>query len=109
WAILRRQLSEFATARACSLAAMSDQSYRQHLPALDLAIERNTEKVPGDGWYYVLRKGEALGRYRGLKAAKAAWQAELDAEGWVPPQRPDLSAEEKLRRDKLERERADYF
>jgi hypothetical protein len=65
----------------------SDDSYVQRLPALDLAIERNTERVPPDGGYYLLRGGAQLGRFRSLKAAKAAWDEVVRESGWKPERR----------------------
>src|SRR5262249_40211342 len=71
-------------------------TYIQRLPALGLSIQKNTPEVAPDGRFYLLRDGEVLGRYRSLPAAKNAWQEVLDAAGWQPPNRTELSAEEKL-------------
>jgi hypothetical protein len=79
--------------------------YTQRLPALDLAIERNTPAVPTDGQFYVVRDGEILGRFRSLKAAKARWDAEIATSGWRPPEAPTLTPDEMRARDKAARER----
>ena len=34
-----------------------DDTYKHYIPYLGLSIERNTEKVPQDGKYYLLRDG----------------------------------------------------
>jgi hypothetical protein len=83
--------------------------YSQRHTALNLCIERNTAQVPADGWFYVILDGEQVGRYRSLSAAQRAWQEVIEASGWQPPQREELSTEEKLRRDKEARDRSDYF
>lgn len=76
--------------------------YRQHLPDLDLSIERYTDSVPNDGAYYLLRAGEQLGRYRSLKAAQAAWKELIAASGWRPAPR-ELDPTEIRRRESAER------
>ena len=76
--------------------------YRQHLPDLDLSIERQTDAVPHDGAWYLLRDGEQLGRYRSLKAAQAAWKEVVRASGWAPQAR-EIDREEVLRRERKER------
>jgi hypothetical protein len=84
-------------------------SYVQRLPALGLAILQNTGDVPHDGWFYLVRADVVLGRYRYLKAAKAAWDQVLAESGWTPPPKSRLSPEEVLKREKVARDRADYF
>jgi hypothetical protein len=63
------------------------QSYRQHLPALDLSIERLTPRVPGDGRWYVLRGDAEVGAYGTLPAAQERWAEILEASGWKPETR----------------------
>ena len=75
-------------------------TYVQRLPALNLSIEQGTDDVPADNFFYLQRGGETLGRYRSLKQAQAAWDAELAASGWSPPPRNQLSSEEMMARDK---------
>jgi hypothetical protein len=79
--------------------------YAQRLPALDLAIERNTPSVPADGYFYVVREGTELGRFRSLKAAKARWDAEIAESGWKPAEARPLTPSEMIARDKAARER----
>lgn len=85
------------------------ESYTQRLPALNLSIQQNTSEVPHDASYYLLQEGAILGRYRHLKAAQGAWCKVLDKEGWTPPKGPELSASEKLKREKTAQERSEYF
>lgn len=61
-----------------------EESYRQGVPELGLSIERLTGRVPKDGWYYVLYRGEVKGRYRSRRQAVAKYKALLDASGWKP-------------------------
>jgi hypothetical protein len=79
--------------------------YAQRLPALGLAIERNTPSVPSDGYFYVMRDSAELGRFRSLKAAKARWDAEIANSGWKPAEGRSLTPAEMLARDKAARER----
>jgi hypothetical protein len=60
------------------------EPYRQVIAVLDLAIERGTKRVPGDGYFYVVLKGEILGRYRTLKAALQRYKGILSEHGWKP-------------------------
>jgi hypothetical protein len=84
-------------------------TYTQRLPALDLCIQQNTVAVPADGFYYVLKGGQILGRHRNLKAAQDEWRAIIGQEGWEPPVRQELSPSEKLKREKIAKERSEYF
>ena len=78
--------------------AKNQDSYRQYLPALELSIERYTDVVPSDGWYYLLRSGEELGRFRTLAAAKEAWTELVEASGWKPEKR-EIDPKEYLLRE----------
>ena len=60
--------------------------YRQSMPSVGLSIERCTEAVPPDGYYYILSKGSILGRFKGLKQAQARYRELLKANGYTPPQ-----------------------
>lgn len=76
----------------------SANRYVQQLPPLELSIERYTENVPGDGAWYVRRRGEIVGRFKSQKAAKAAWDEIISESGWEPSKR-ELDPEEVLRRE----------
>jgi hypothetical protein len=54
-----------------------------------VSIHRLTPDVPDDGWYYLLRDGQIVKRYRGLPSARAAYKALLAEMGWTPPPRLD--------------------
>lgn len=58
--------------------------YRQYLEPLGVAIERNTPRVPPDGFYYVLREGATLGRFRTLKQAQLLYRRVIAEVGWRP-------------------------
>ena len=64
-----------------------EKRYLQQLPALELSIERHTESVPADGFWYLRQRGETLGRFRTLKAAKTAWDKVIATSGWTAPKR----------------------
>jgi hypothetical protein len=76
--------------------------FRQHLPDLELSIERYTDAVPADGGWYLLRSGEQLGRYRSLKEAKLAWERVVQDSGWRP-RKLEIDAKSTLRRESAER------
>jgi hypothetical protein len=77
------------------------------LPALGLSLQRYTADVPDDGYWYLLRGDEQLGRHRTEKAGRAAWQEYIAGSGWEPPQR-ELDPAEALQRDISAREHARY-
>ena len=76
--------------------------YRQHLPGLALSIERNTDAVPDDGGWYLLRDGVQVGRYRSLRAAQQAWGVIIQDSGWQPKSR-EMDAAAARRREAVER------
>jgi hypothetical protein len=82
--------------------------YRQYLPALDLALERLTTKVPSDGAWYLTQSGKRIGRYRTRNEAMKAWKAVLTEAGWKPSEKPVNSREVLLResRERWARNRA---
>ena len=61
--------------------------------------------MPSDGWWYLLRAGDALGRYKTRKAAQEAWAAVIAESGWKP-EKPetratkDILAAERAARDR---------
>ncbi len=81
---------------------MKQEPYRQQLPALKLSIERYTDAVPLDGGWYLLQAGEQLGRFRSLKAAKAAWDVVVKESDWHP-EKHQLDPSELIRREQVER------
>jgi hypothetical protein len=81
---------------------MAKNSYKQHLPAIGLSLERYTDAVPDDGAYYLLRDGEQLGRYRSLTAAKEAWTEAVASSGWTVSKR-ELDTTEITLRERRER------
>jgi hypothetical protein len=81
---------------------MARKPYRQALPEIGLAIECGTDSVPPDGAFYLIRNGEAIGRFRTLKAAQEAWRETIRELGWKPTPRA-TDATEVLRREQSER------
>jgi len=61
------------------------ERYRQAVPAIELSLERATENVPDDGFFYVSLAGEIKGRFRTLRQAQALYKALLDESGYKPP------------------------
>lgn len=48
--------------------------YRQAMEDHGLSLEQGTAAVPDDGHYYVLFKGQTIGRARSLKKARAIYE-----------------------------------
>lgn len=55
-----------------------DEPYRQYIPTGELSLERNTENVPNDGWFYVVRSGAIVGRFKSFKQAQQEYMALRD-------------------------------
>jgi len=60
-------------------------SYRQSIPQIDLSLERYTESVPSDGYYYVVLRSEIRGRFRTKNAALELYRELLQETGYTPP------------------------
>lgn len=77
------------------------EPYRQAIPTTGVSLERNTGRVPGDGFYYVLVDGEVKGRYRDLRRARLQYKEMVAATGWkpAPPEKTTLDPS----RDEVER------
>ena len=60
------------------------QLYRQAIPAIGLSMERATDQVPKDGFFYVLLHGEIKGRFRTKSKALSLYRALLEQSGHKP-------------------------
>ena len=60
-------------------------SYRQTVPAIGLALERYTARVPNDGCYYVLLGDQVRGKYRNKGKALELYSSILKESGYTPP------------------------
>src|SRR3972149_8625332 len=58
--------------------------YRQAIPAIGLSLERATDRVPKDGFFYVLLDGEIKGRFRTKSKALSLYRALLEQSGHQP-------------------------
>ena len=58
--------------------------YRQAIPAIGLSLERATDRVPKDGFFYVLLDGEIKGRFRTKSKALSLYMALLEQSGHKP-------------------------
>ena len=81
-----------------------NERYIQRLPALNLAIKRNTPDVPPDGRYYVLLDGTTLGVFPNLKRAQERYRQHIAETGYRAPAPDPLSKDELVRREDLERD-----
>lgn len=60
--------------------------YKQVHPSAKISIESNTDSVPNDGKYYLIKKGKTVSSFRTLKAAEVEYKRLLSE---IPL--PDLS------------------
>ena len=69
------------------------EPYRQYVPGTALSLERNTDIVPNDGWFYVIKNGEVVGRFKTLKHAQQEYVAIRDdlVERQVPKDEGDAN------------------
>ena len=58
--------------------------YRQAIPAIGLSLERATDRVPKDGFFYVLLDGEIKGRFRTKSKALSLYRSLLEQSGHKP-------------------------
>jgi hypothetical protein len=75
--------------------------YRQGLEEHQLFVLQGTPEVPDDGSYYVLFRGDVVGRFRSLKQATARYQELRSRLNLKPREVPKLTVEE-LRQRELE-------
>jgi hypothetical protein len=76
--------------------ARSDDTYKHYIPDLGLSIEKNTENVPQDGKYYLLREGQIVRAFRTLKKAEVAFREMVAEAGYTsrPAEKQAKSAAE---------------
>ena len=79
---------------------VTTQRFRQSVPAIGLSLERCTEHVPADGYFYVLLSHEVKGKFRRHKQALVLYRRILDESGWQPepPRPPPKSSTETVER-----------
>jgi hypothetical protein len=86
------------------LGAPAAERYRQGIQAIDLFIERGTERVPADRRYHLVRQGTIVASFRTLRGAQRCYRQLLEASGYVPAPQAGLSADEQIRHENLERD-----
>ena len=76
-------------------SAAEPASYKQSIPPIGLSLERYTKAVPGDGYYYVVLRGEVKGRFRQRAAALELYRSILRESAYTPsPAEPTASRNE---------------
>ena len=78
----------------------SDGNYKHYIPDLKLSIEKNTNNVPSNNYYYVIRDGEIIEKYRTLKKAKELFDKMVKESGYKP--KFDNSAQKDMYDSKLD-------
>jgi hypothetical protein len=66
------------------LMAGSSHTYKQYIPDIGLSIEKNTENVPHDGNYYLVRNGQIVKGFRTLKKAEVTFKEAVAESGYMP-------------------------
>ncbi len=83
---------------------MAEGTFRLAIPEAGLSVEQNTELVPHDGRFHVLRDGKPVGSFPNLKKAREKLQQLKDEVGYDPQQAiDDRSAEQKANAEHVER------
>ena len=54
------------------------EPYRQYVPSIELSLECNTEDAPKDGWYYVIKSKEIIGRFKNYRLALEEYKSIRD-------------------------------
>lgn len=62
----------------------NEGSYRHYIPAIDLAIERYTNRVPADGKYHLIQKANIIGSFRSKKLAEQKFYELVKESGYKP-------------------------
>lgn len=83
---------------------MTQEFFRLAVPEVGLSIEQNTENVPQDGKYHVLKQGAIVASYPSLKRARERLQRLKDEAGFVPQSaREDEAGDELASKEHVER------
>lgn len=59
-------------------------SYKNFIPKLNLSIEKNTDQVPNDGKFYIVREGHVIEGFRSLKKAEEKFNHLVEESGYKP-------------------------
>jgi len=60
------------------------ENYKHYIPDLKLSIEKNTNNVPNNNYYYVLKDGIIIEKQRTLKKAKELFEKLVTESGFKP-------------------------
>lgn len=75
--------------------------YKHFIPKLDLSIERNTEQVPKDGKFYLIRQGQIIESFISIRKAEERFRQLVKESGYKPevsPNKPMSASEEGIAR-----------
>ena len=61
-----------------------ESTYRHYIPDLDLSIERYTSRVPNDGKFHILYKGNIIDSFRLKKQAEQKFYQIVKESGYKP-------------------------
>ncbi len=77
-----------------------EDRYVQRLDAIDLAIERDSERAPDNQQYHVFLGDQLQGSFRKLPEAQKLFARLREESGWKPPEREELPLSERLARER---------
>jgi len=58
--------------------------YKHYIPEIKLSIEKNTENVPDDGRFYVIKDGNIIQSFRSKKHAEERFKQLVKESGFKP-------------------------
>jgi len=61
--------------------------YKHYIPELNLSIEKNTENVPDDGRFHVVKAGKIIKSFSSRKLAEKKFKQLLEESGFKPEQK----------------------
>jgi len=63
--------------------------YKRYIPEIELSLERNSENVPADGKYYILRSSKVIFSFRSQKEADRQFDELVRESGYKPSKTAD--------------------
>jgi hypothetical protein len=76
------------------------EPFVQRIAGLDLTIEQATDRTPTKSGFHVFHNGELVGSHKKLQEAQIQFKKLRNESGWTPPEKPDLTSEEMLIRER---------
>jgi hypothetical protein len=88
---------------------VTEDTYTQRLEAIELTIEKATERTPDTKQFHVFLGDELKGSFKKLPEAQKLFARLKEESGWKPPPREQLSLQEQLSRERELHQRTAYM